>query len=192
MDQQLFDEIYESVQKKEQTFDGVYYTCVKTTKIVCRPSCRARTPYRENVSFVKSVQEAVKAGYRPCKRCKPEEPGRQSPDERIADRVDELIKSGASGNVTLATLAEELAVSPFHLQRLYKRVRGHSPADQLKIARLEIARNMLDHGSDPVSAVAASTGFRTASHFAAWFGKETGFSPTEYREMHRKGVSVDE
>lgn len=71
MDQALFEQVYDSVVKRESTYDGVYYTAVLTTHIVCRPSCRARTPKAGNVVFYGSLQEATRAGFRPCKDAAP-------------------------------------------------------------------------------------------------------------------------
>lgn len=71
MDPQLFERIYETVVRREPTYDGIYYTAVLTTHIVCRPSCRARTPKAANVVFYGSLQEAISAGFRPCKDAVP-------------------------------------------------------------------------------------------------------------------------
>ncbi|WP_274364711.1 Ada metal-binding domain-containing protein [Paenibacillus thermotolerans] len=187
MDRLLFDRIYATVAKKENTYDGIYYTCVKTTKIFCRPSCRARTPYPQNVTFVTSVSEAIRAGFRPCKRCKPEEPGKQGPDERLAARVDEMLERQLDRPVTLRSLAAELSISPFHLQRLYKRVTGHTPAEQLHHIRLREARRRLELGIDTMAGIADAVGFRSPSHFTAWFKREVGKSPSEYRAVHLEG-----
>ncbi|AFC31421.1 AdaA [Paenibacillus mucilaginosus 3016] len=91
MEPELFDRIYETIANKEDTYDGVYYTGVLTTRIVCRPSCRARTPKKENIRLYPSVEAAIQAGFRPCKRCKPEAPGPHGPDRALAAQVDALI-----------------------------------------------------------------------------------------------------
>ncbi|ANE46510.1 AraC family transcriptional regulator [Paenibacillus swuensis] len=183
MERQLFEHIYETIAKKETTYDGVYYTCVRTTRIFCRPSCRARTPYAKNVTFVTSAEDAVEAGYRPCKRCVPEAPGAQGPEERLAERVDVLIRQQLGQPVTLKSLADQLAVSPFHLQRLYTRVKGYSPAEQLKSERLAEAKRRLRKGDEAIAAIGAAVGFRSPSHFAAWLRRETGLTPTELQQL---------
>ncbi|MCZ8521931.1 MULTISPECIES: bifunctional transcriptional activator/DNA repair enzyme AdaA [Paenibacillus] len=192
MDPELFDRIYESIASKESTYDGVYYTGVLTTRIVCRPSCRARTPKRENIRLYPSVEEAVAAGFRPCKRCKPESPGSHGPDAALAAEVDALIEAGFGGPITLKTLAARLAVSPYHLQRTYKRVTGRSPAERLQMARVQAARHMLEHTESSMTEIGAAVGFRSPSHFAVWFRQQTGFSPTAFREVHMGSIPKEE
>lgn len=182
MNAELFEQIYESMARNETVYDGRYYTGVKTTGIVCRPSCRARTPKRENVVFYDSFREALAEGFRPCKRCRPEEPGGHGPDAALAARVDELIREWLGEPLTLGMLGEALAVSPFHLQRIYKRAKGCTPAERHLRERLETARRLLKEQAVPIAEIGRAVGFRSASHFAVWFRKNTGTTPTAYRE----------
>ncbi|MCW5943234.1 MAG: hypothetical protein KIS66_13460 [Fimbriimonadaceae bacterium] len=66
-----FEVLYEAMSRRSAEFDGVFYTAVKTTGIFCRPICPARTPLAKNVTFFATPEEAIAAGYRACKRCKP-------------------------------------------------------------------------------------------------------------------------
>ncbi|WP_151735558.1 bifunctional transcriptional activator/DNA repair enzyme AdaA [Paenibacillus tengchongensis] len=182
MEQMLFEHVYNSVVRREPTYDGIYYTGVLTTRIVCRPSCRARTPKASNVIFYTSLEEALQAGFRPCKRCRPEEGGALRPDALLAAQTDELLETGLGEKLTLRTLAEQLKVSPFHLQRTYKQVRGLSPAARLEELRLERARQMLEGTRVPVAEIARQTGVSGPSHFTSWFARKTGMTPTEYRD----------
>jgi AraC family transcriptional regulator of adaptative response / methylphosphotriester-DNA alkyltransferase methyltransferase len=160
---------------------------VKTTKIVCRPSCRARTPKPENIKLYRSVAAAVRDGFRPCKRCKPETPGPHGPDAALAAQVDALIAEQYGERLTLRALANELAVSPFHLQRTYKRVTGRSPINRLHEMRLAEACRLLSAGAAAAD-TARAVGFRSSSHFAVWFRAETGMSPVEYRDGRGDGT----
>lgn len=190
MEQKLFDLIYASVLAKEHTYDGIYYTCVQTTRIFCRPSCRARTPYPQNVRFVSSPGEAMELGFRPCKRCKPEEAGELGPDEVMAAQVDQLMEQDLSRPVTLELLAGQLAVSPFHLQKVYKRVKGYSPAEYLQAIRMKEAKKLLEQDRLTVGMIAAVVGFRSPSHFTVWFKREAGCSPRDYRDLYKKGEEI--
>ncbi|WJH35585.1 hypothetical protein N6H14_06160 [Paenibacillus sp. CC-CFT747] len=107
MDAELFNRVYETVARKESTYDGIYYTGVRTTGIVCRPSCRAKTPKPENVTFFPSVKAAVREGFRPCKRCRPETPGSHGPDAALAAEVDRLLMERLGRPLTLPILADE-------------------------------------------------------------------------------------
>lgn len=189
MDQTLFERIYNSVVRREPTYDGVYYTAVLTTHIVCRPSCRARTPKAGNVVFYDSLEKAVAAGFRPCKRCKPEEGGVLRPDAVLAAQADELMAERYGQKLTLQSLAGLLKVSPFHLQRTYKRVTGSSPAERLDHLRVEKACVLLADTELAVAEVGQAVSFRGPSHFAAWFTRKTGVSPTEYRSQIQGGTS---
>jgi AraC family transcriptional regulator of adaptative response / methylphosphotriester-DNA alkyltransferase methyltransferase len=182
MDPTQFEAVYASVLRRESTFDGIYYTGVRTTKIVCRPSCRAKTPLARNVTFYRSLEAALAAGFRPCKRCKPEEGGPLGPDAALAAKVDALLETAFDQKLSLSSLAAWLAVSPFHLQRVYKRVRGCSPAEKLDRVRLEVAMRLLRHAELPAAEIGAAIGFRSPSHFSVWFSRKTGLSPTVYRE----------
>lgn len=181
MNQAVFDQVYQSVVRRESTYDGIYYTAVLTTHIVCRPSCRARTPKACNVTFYTSLQAACSAGFRPCKRCRPEEGGCLRPDAVLAVQADAIIEARYSEHLTLETLAEPLKVSPFHLQKTYKQVMGYPPATKLEQVRLDKARQLLKDTNLAIAAVGQAIGYRGASHFAAWFMRKTGLTPTGYR-----------
>ena len=72
-------EMYQAVTRRDAQFDGVFFTAVKTTGIFCRPTCTARKPNRQSVEFFATSREALLAGYRPCKRCRPMEPAGTPP-----------------------------------------------------------------------------------------------------------------
>lgn len=189
MEQALFERIYASVVNREPTYDGIYYTAVLTTRIVCRPSCRARTPKAENVEFYTSLEKAARAGFRPCKRCKPEEGGVLRPDAVLAARADEVMEARLGEKLTLSKLAEALTVSPYHLQRTYKRVKGYSPAVKLDRLRSDKACGLLAHTDAPIAEIGRNAGFAGASHFAAWFTRRNGQSPTDYRNQFKGGTA---
>ncbi len=188
MDPELFRLVYEGVVQRATTYEGIYYTAVKTTKIVCRPTCRAKTPLASNVSFYSSLEDAVRAGYRPCKRCKPDENGPLRPDAALAEHVDALIESRYGEKLTLTALATSLAVSPYHLQRVYKQVRGYSPQENIERTRLKNAQNRLLETDDPIAEIGESVGCGSPSYFTSWFCKRTGVSPSEFRDRNKGGT----
>jgi AraC family transcriptional regulator of adaptative response / methylphosphotriester-DNA alkyltransferase methyltransferase len=191
MDQKLFDRVYEAVVNRETTFEGVYYTGVKTTRIVCRPTCRAKTPYASNVKFYSSLADALHAGFRPCKRCKPEENGALRPDAALAAQVDAIIETRYRTKLTLSMLAASVAISPYHLQRIYKEVTGYSPAEQTERVRFKHARRLLSESDAGIAEIGEAVGYGRPSYFTAWFNRRAGVSPTEYRNGRRGGDSVD-
>lgn len=188
MDAELFDKVYDSIVKKESTYDGIYYTGVKTTRIVCRPSCRAKTPKRENITLYPSVKAAIRDGFRPCKRCKPEVAGTLGPDALLAAQTDAIIAACYGERISLKEIAEKLAISPYHLQRTYKRVTGRTPMEQLHKTQLTAALQLLEEGKLPIHEVAGKVGFRSASHFAVWFREQTGVSPSAHRKERKEDM----
>lgn len=74
-----FEEMYDAIGRKESRYEGIFFTAVKSTKIFCRPSCRARKPLAKNVTFYSNTEDALKNGYRPCKICRPMENENETP-----------------------------------------------------------------------------------------------------------------
>jgi AraC family transcriptional regulator of adaptative response/methylated-DNA-[protein]-cysteine methyltransferase len=128
---------WRAVTARDRAYDGAFVFAVRTTGIFCRPSCPARRPRRENVLFFSTSDDAAKNGFRPCKRCRPRAP--RGPAETLVVRaralLDRAMASGDLGGTTLDALARELDVSPFHLQRSFKRAHGVSPRAYVDAAR---------------------------------------------------------
>lgn len=125
--------------RRDGAFDGRFVVAVRTTRIYCRPSCPARRPRRENIAFFPDGESACRAGYRPCRRCLPDEVGR---DRLAVERALMLIKEADEGVIRLDRLAAAVGYAPHHFQRLFTRSVGVSPAAyarQLRARRLERA-----------------------------------------------------
>lgn len=128
-DQSIFitdDRRWSAVSTKDQTADGSFYYAVKTTGIFCRPSCSSKLPNRENVEFFISCKEALKAGYRPCKKCRPTG---NTIREVVEQKIVKACRSMENSNTIarLADLAKEAGLSPYHFHRLFKKVVGVTP-----------------------------------------------------------------
>ncbi|MFC4810345.1 bifunctional transcriptional activator/DNA repair enzyme AdaA [Paenibacillus sp. GCM10023250] len=163
--------------------DGAFYYGVSTTRIFCRPSCKSREPMREHVRIFNIAADAAQAGFRPCKRCKPD--GLRLPDEEWVDAIAESIRAHYPERITLDALAEQQHVSPYHLQRTFKRVWGESPADYLLRVRIEAAKTLLRETAAAIAEVGGDVGMPNAAHFATAFQKAAGCTPTQYRLAHR-------
>ena len=112
--------------------DARFVFAVTSTGIYCRPTCPARRPRRDRVRFHATAAEAEAAGFRACRRCRPKAP--TAPVDLLVKRARAVL-DGARRRVTLAELAEAVGVSPFHLQRTFKRVVGVSPAEYARRER---------------------------------------------------------
>ncbi|QHW34591.1 methylphosphotriester-DNA--protein-cysteine methyltransferase family protein [Paenibacillus rhizovicinus] len=162
--------------------DGRFYYSVSTTGIFCRPSCKSRAPKREHVRVFATASEAAMAGFRPCKRCKPD--GLRLPDEEWVDAIAESIRAQYRERLTLPALADQQHVSQFHLQRTFKRMMGLSPADYLLQVRLGAAKALLRDTRFAVAEVGEQVGMPNAAHFATVFHRATGRTPSRFREEH--------
>ena len=117
---------WEAVRRRDRAADDAFYYSVRTTGVYCRPSCAARLPKRENVAFHLSCADAEAAGFRPCKRCRPNEPGLEARRAAAVAKACALIDA-AEELPKLETLADAVGLSPFHFHRVFKSVTGLTP-----------------------------------------------------------------
>jgi AraC family transcriptional regulator of adaptative response / methylphosphotriester-DNA alkyltransferase methyltransferase len=185
------EQLWQAIVSCKTTFDGQFFYGVRTTRIFCRPSCRSRTPLRENVRIFSSIDEAAAAGFRPCKRCRPDELI-LGPDEVLVQKAKETIEQRYHDSLTLNTLAQSIAVSPYHLHRVFKRVTGTTPAAYIVDKRIRVSQETLQTEScRTVTDIALGVGFRSPSHFSTVFQRKTGCSPSDYRALHRKAETEE-
>ena len=118
--------MWDAARRRDPSYDGVFYVAVKTTGVYCRPSCKSRPPKRENVSFFASPADALRAGYRACKRCRPDRLGAADPQVEAVRRACERIAS-AEQAPSLADLAAGAGLSSFHFHRVFRKVTGVTP-----------------------------------------------------------------
>lgn len=165
---------------KDRRFDGQFVTGVHSTGIYCRPSCPARPPKRTNVRFYASPAEAESAGLRPCKRCKPNDVGRDEAAVRAA--IDEI--KASEGMPKLDELAALTGYSPAHFQRLFTRATGLSPAAYARALREERARSALSAGGRVTDAL-YDAGYSGPSRFYAGMENKMGMAPSAWRDGGR-------
>ena len=179
---------YRAVQARDARFDGRFCTAVLTTGIYCRPSCPARTPKSGNVRFFACAAAAEEAGFRACKRCRPEAaPGDPAWDRRsdLVARAVRLIADGTAVDGGIPGLARRLHVSERHLRRLFVAELGAGPLQVAATQRLALARLLLDQTDLPVTQVAFAAGFGSVRRFNAAMAAAYGSAPTVLRERRR-------
>lgn len=181
------DACYAAVLARDARFDGVFFVCVSTTGIYCRPICPARTPGRTRVSFRETAVQCEAAGFRACFRCRPE----LAPGNADVDAVDALVGSAArkinEGALNVASvddLAAELGVSARHLRRAMEARLGVSPIDLASSRRLGLAKQLLQDTALPITQIAFAAGFRSVRRFNAAFIERMKASPTKIRRRH--------
>lgn len=178
------DICYRALRSRDRRFDGRFFTGVSSTGVYCRPVCPARTPKRSNCSFYPSATAAEEAGYRPCRRCRPEtSPGTPAwaGSSTTVARALRLIDAGALDQAGVEQLSARLGIGDRHLRRLFDREVGASPLAVALTRRVHFAKKLLDETNLPMGQIALAAGFRNVRRFNAAMRKTFGRSPTEIR-----------
>jgi AraC family transcriptional regulator of adaptative response/methylated-DNA-[protein]-cysteine methyltransferase len=173
------DPRWASVVARSAEADGSFFYSVRTTGVYCRPSCAARLPRPQNVRFHDSREDAERAGFRPCKRCKPDQP---SLLEQHAAKVTEACRLiETSPRVPrLEELATRAGVSPFHFHRVFKSVTGLTPRAYAAAHRGERVRQELGR-TRTVTAAIYESGYNSNGRFYGESQRVLGMTPTDYR-----------
>jgi AraC family transcriptional regulator of adaptative response/methylated-DNA-[protein]-cysteine methyltransferase len=171
-------EMWRAVEARDASADGKFVLAVRTTSIYCRPSCPGKHPKRENVEFYPTPEAAEAAGYRPCKRCKPQEA--DAPQIAWVKKACEYIRCHTEEKITLTRLAEEAGVSAYHLQRTFKRVMGISPHQYQETCRIERLKGELREGK-PVTKAVYGAGYGSTSWLYRDSHAKLGMTPGAYR-----------
>lgn len=178
----LDDELlWQAVERRDRAFDGRFFLGVKTTGIYCRPTCPARTPLRRNVSFYRTPDEAEAAGFRACLRCHPRGESIDALRLDLVRRACAYMEAHLDETLTLETLGAELAVSPYHLQRTFKRITGVSPRAWAEAQRMERVKSGLRDGQEVTRAL-YDAGFSSSSRLYERSPDTFGMTPTRYRK----------
>lgn len=170
------DTAWNAFARRDRAFDGRFIVAVRTTHIYCKPSCAARRPRRENVTFLNDAAAARAAGYRPCRRC--------LPDSVARDRAA-VIRAAASLALhdhppPLSELAAEVGYAPHHFHRLFRRLTGITPAGYARALRAERAVAALRSGGSVTGAI-YDAGYGAPSRFYADAAR-LGMTPTAVAE----------
>ncbi|MFC3077208.1 bifunctional DNA-binding transcriptional regulator/O6-methylguanine-DNA methyltransferase Ada [Phenylobacterium terrae] len=173
------DRRWAAVVARDRAADGEFFYSVRTTGVYCRPSCAARQPRRENVGFHETTAEAEAAGFRPCRRCRPNEAPLA---ERHAEAVTAACRmiEAAETPPTLAGLARAAGLSPHHFHRLFKAVTGVTPRAYAAAHRDRRLREELAADA-PVTAAIYGAGFGSSSRFYERADQVLGMSAKRYR-----------
>jgi AraC family transcriptional regulator of adaptative response / DNA-3-methyladenine glycosylase II len=180
---------YRAMSSRDGRFDGAFVTAVRTTKIYCRPSCPAMTPKRQNMRFYPTPAAAQEAGFRACKRCRPDAaPGSPDWDLRadLVARAVRLIGDGVVEREGISGLAGRLGYSTRQLHRLVFAELGTGPLRLAVAHRVQSARALLETTDIPVSDVAWAAGFGSIRQFNDRVREVYALSPTELRKRAQK------
>lgn len=173
------DDRWQSVVDRDVAADGQFVFAVQTTGIFCRPSCRAKHALRKNVSFFADARQALAAGFRPCKRCQPDKDSAQQHRlEKIAHACQLLEQESP---LTLDELAQQVAMSPYHLHRLFKATTGMTPKAWQQSWRARRLRDALAKGV-PVTQAIFNAGFPDSSSYYRKADQTLGMTAKQFRK----------
>ena len=182
------DERWTAVLARNANYDGAFVLAVRSTGIYCRPSCPARRPGRDQAVFFNRPSDAEESGFRPCRRCRPENSW-SSPRVEMINRLCKYIEINLNKKLTLRTLSVEAGVSPFHLQRTFKRVLGISPRQFVDARRLEKMKRSLRKGETVTNSL-YNAGFTSRSRLYDKVPDRLGVNPGTLRRGGM-GLRVD-
>ena len=182
------DQLWQAVVAKDARFDGQFVFAVSSTGVYCRPSCPSRRAHRERVKFFELPEAAEQAGFRACLRCEPRRARVMDPQVELVQRVCRLLNSNESETLGLAQLATQAGVSPFHLQRTFKRVMGISPRQYLAARKIDNFKTLVRKGESVTGALYES-GFNSSSRLYEHASEELGMTPATYSRGGR-GVNI--
>jgi AraC family transcriptional regulator, regulatory protein of adaptative response / DNA-3-methyladenine glycosylase II len=179
-----FESCYRLSESRDPRYDGIFFIAATSTRLYCRPSCPARQPKRANVRFYPTAAAAQSAGFRACKRCRPDAaPG--SPDwnwraDRVA-RAMRLIADGAVDREGVPGLAKRLGFSERHLRRLLAEQVGASPVALARAQRANTARHLIESTAMPFADAAFAAGFQSVRQFNDTIRDVFASTPSEMR-----------
>ena len=170
---------WQAVLNRDASHDGDFVFAVSSTGVYCRPSCPAKRPRRENVTFFHKPDQAERAGYRACLRCRPKAIGGNSQTEMVK-AVCRYIEQHLDEPLTLARLGSAFHQSPFHLQRTFKAVLGITPRAYAESCRLNQVKHHLRAGHSVTRAL-YDAGYSSSSRLYERTASQLGMTPDKYR-----------
>jgi len=173
------DDYWDAVVLRDPARDGKFVFAVSTTGVYCRPSCPARRPRRENVTFFSRPEQAEQAGFRACLRCRPRSFS-GNPQSDLAKEICRYIEQHLDEPITLERLGKAFRQSPFHLQRRFKAALGITPREYADSCRLRLLKRNLQAG-DNVTRAMYDAGYGSSSRLYEKTASQLGMTPDKYR-----------
>jgi AraC family transcriptional regulator of adaptative response/methylated-DNA-[protein]-cysteine methyltransferase len=173
------DPRWESVMARDPRADGTFYYSVRTTGVYCRPSCASRRANPRNVSFHATRGEAERAGFRPCRRCRPDRPATENPHAAAIAAICRTIEASDTPP-TLDALARQAGLSPHHFHRVFKAVTGVTPRDYAAAHRMKRVRDGLGR-TDTITEAIYDAGYNSGGRFYSESDRVLGMRPGDYR-----------
>lgn len=163
--------MYNAIKNRNIEYDGLFFTCVKSTGIFCLPSCKAKTPFSKNVEFVSTTKEAKERGYRPCKRCHPTNGPFFSP--AWVEKIEIYLAENLNRVVSDGELSKLVSLEITTIRRHFKNKHGISIKENHRILRLEKAKELKDGGT-PIKEIPFLVGYQSVKGLKIAYKKHYG------------------
>ena len=174
------DDRWHAVEARDKGHDGTFVYGVRSTGVYCRPSCASRLPRYDQVVFFPVPELAEQAGFRPCKRCRPNLHPAPDPQLQIVRRICQQLESASEERATLASLGRSAGMNPYHLQKLFKRIVGITPHQYTDAHRLGTLKDRLKDGWTVTDAL-YDAGYGSSSRLYEKSSAQLGMTPATYR-----------
>ncbi|SFM34302.1 Ada metal-binding domain-containing protein [Pelosinus propionicus] len=175
---------WQAIYSRDATYDGVFWYGVKSTGIFCIPSCKSKPPLRENIEYFDSPKEALDAGYRVCKRCRPDIFS-YNPNRELLRQVRDYLDEHFCEKETVKKYLKDLSMDSKYLNKLFKMQYDITPHAYVQEKRFEKAIQLLTESDMSILDIALSSGFNSMSNFYSMFKNYYGMSPTQYRQSEK-------
>lgn len=179
-----------AIKNHDKSCDGQFCYAIKGTKIVCRPSCTSRNCTPDKVILFDNMQAAEVAGYRPCSRCRPDQPEWEGSKKELAKAAQRLMNERYTTKFSLDGIATELHVNGSYLSRVFKASTGQTLLEYHNTVRCREAQRLLTCPELTIAYISEQVGFVSVSHFTRVFRKITGTTPSDYRRRYLAELSA--
>ncbi len=176
------EERYTAVINCDKTYDGVFFYCVKTTGIYCKPSCKSKSPKRENTVFYHSGTACTEAGFRPCKRCR-SDLLTFDPQRDMAVKLKSTIDDKFTHKINLDEIISNIGLSKSTGIEIFKKEYAITPKAYRDSLRINRAKELLSSSSYSIVDIGLLVGFNSLSAFYKFFKENTGYTPKGYRQQ---------
>ncbi|MDE5885209.1 MAG: helix-turn-helix domain-containing protein [Oscillospiraceae bacterium] len=187
----MTQEQWSAIRNRNKDYDNQFFYAVRTTGIVCRPSCTSRLCNPENSIIFSTLQEALAHGFRPCRKCRPELPDWNGAKAELAGAAQKFIAENYKEKFSLQTIAGTLYVNKCYLVRTFKEMTGITPLAYHHQIRCEQAKKLLIRQELSISFISCEVGYQTASHFTKIFKSVCDCTPSEYRNHYLKTLRME-